>query len=98
MASSGSPPATRAVAVVGREGDSQPIGAGFVVDQASILTSRHVVCAQGEDLPEVWVAFPKADTPVRTRIPVARIVHAADAHVDVSILELAEHVPAGIGR
>ncbi|HEX8347866.1 MAG TPA: trypsin-like peptidase domain-containing protein [Actinoplanes sp.] len=90
------PESSWAVAVHLSEDDRHPIGAGVVIDDRRVLTCAHVAGPRDQRR-RLWVAFPMADTPVRTRTAVARVILGDPADiVDLAVLELCDAVPAGV--
>jgi WD40 repeat protein len=83
-------------AVHGSSDDHTPLGTAVVIDRRRLLTSAHVVCAEGEVRPAVWLAFPLTEDLAPARAQATTIRIAADPVADLAVLELAAEIPSGV--
>ncbi|MEW2604422.1 trypsin-like peptidase domain-containing protein [Streptomyces sp. NPDC047916] len=80
------------------QSDSTSIGSGFTLDTYRVLTCAHVVRTVADADGELWVAFPKADERVTSRIRVSNVKFPSgglEQIQDVAVLTLSSPIPGG---
>jgi Trypsin-like peptidase domain len=75
--------------------DAKPIGSGIVVDQARVLTCRHVA-DRCKDPTELRLVFPFGEDEFGPGRAMREVRAAAHQLADVAILQLVEPIPGGV--
>ena len=93
MTTSGSPSNRSWIVAIYGDGP-KPIGAGVVIDNAHVLTCRHVVL--GKTVQQLRLAFPWAQNPFESPIEVRTWWAPNHVDADIAILRLAQRLPHGV--